>query len=289
MSAAAATVTRSEQWADAAPVLRLLGRLRGAGDVRQLLARASALACEELPFDRALVVSVSGHVLTAEDCGALEDPASDILRRRILAEPVELSPRSAETVALGRPGPVEGSVLGLALGERAVAVAGIAPEGTPLALLAVFRDGPAPDAAEQAGLEAFAHGVSLALQAGLRRACADEVTAELRHLMVSAAALLEELHDAPLVLPSRRGTAPSAPWPAPDGPPHATLSLLSEREVEIVERLVAGRSNREIADELFLSPDTVKGHVARILRKLKAANRVEVVSKYLALTQGTER
>jgi DNA-binding CsgD family transcriptional regulator len=42
--------------------------------------------------------------------------------------------------------------------------------------------------------------------------------------------------------------------------------------------LVQGRSNREIADELILSPETVKAHVARILRKLGASNRAEAVS-----------
>jgi DNA-binding NarL/FixJ family response regulator len=44
---------------------------------------------------------------------------------------------------------------------------------------------------------------------------------------------------------------------------------------------VQGRSNREIADEIFMSQETVKASVARILRKLGAANRVEAVTTIL--------
>ena len=39
-----------------------------------------------------------------------------------------------------------------------------------------------------------------------------------------------------------------------------------------------GRSNRQIADELFLSPKTVSVHVSRILTKLATANRTEAAA-----------
>ena len=41
--------------------------------------------------------------------------------------------------------------------------------------------------------------------------------------------------------------------------------------------MVGGAQNRQIADQLVISPGTVKSHVARILRKLGAANRSEAV------------
>jgi len=53
------------------------------------------------------------------------------------------------------------------------------------------------------------------------------------------------------------------------------LSLLSKRELEVVRRLAEGLSNREIADKLVLSPETVKSHVAAILEKLNVSDRTQ--------------
>jgi DNA-binding NarL/FixJ family response regulator len=50
---------------------------------------------------------------------------------------------------------------------------------------------------------------------------------------------------------------------------------LSERERQIATLLVEGFTNKEIAVQLFLSTETIKSHVARILRKLGARNRVQ--------------
>ena len=50
---------------------------------------------------------------------------------------------------------------------------------------------------------------------------------------------------------------------------------LTARELTVLQLLSAGRTNREIADELFLSRRTVDMHVRHILAKLNAANRVE--------------
>jgi|SRR5215210_1674058 len=55
-------------------------------------------------------------------------------------------------------------------------------------------------------------------------------------------------------------------------------STLSERELEVLRLLAMGRGNVEIAKELFLSPATVKNHVAEILRKLGVENRVEAAA-----------
>nr|WP_157357980.1 LuxR family transcriptional regulator [Amycolatopsis nigrescens] len=51
---------------------------------------------------------------------------------------------------------------------------------------------------------------------------------------------------------------------------------LSPREREVARMLAGGRTNREIADGLFLSPRTVEQHVAKVLRKLGARSRTEV-------------
>lgn len=58
---------------------------------------------------------------------------------------------------------------------------------------------------------------------------------------------------------------------------HANLVELSPRETDVLRRLAAGRSNPEIAKELFISNETVKTHVSRILTKLQARDRTQAV------------
>lgn len=58
---------------------------------------------------------------------------------------------------------------------------------------------------------------------------------------------------------------------------------LTPRETEILSLLVKGASNKEIAAQLFISPNTVKNHLHRILEKLHAKNRTQAVSKAEAL------
>jgi len=60
--------------------------------------------------------------------------------------------------------------------------------------------------------------------------------------------------------------------PVPQG-----LDELSPRELEVLSLVANGSNNREIADALYLSPLTVKTHVSRILTKLRARDRVQLV------------
>jgi len=54
---------------------------------------------------------------------------------------------------------------------------------------------------------------------------------------------------------------------------------LSNRELEILSLLGKGLRNKEIADRLFIAPETVKRHTANIYRKLDAHNRQKAVVK----------
>ncbi|WP_298325759.1 response regulator transcription factor [Haloactinopolyspora sp.] len=56
----------------------------------------------------------------------------------------------------------------------------------------------------------------------------------------------------------------------------ARLALLTPREREIVSAVAAGRSNSDIAGDMYLSEATVKTHLTRIFAKLDASNRVQV-------------
>ena len=55
------------------------------------------------------------------------------------------------------------------------------------------------------------------------------------------------------------------------------LDELSPRELEVLGLVARGSTNREIAEALYLSPLTVKTHVSRILTKLRARDRVQLV------------
>jgi DNA-binding NarL/FixJ family response regulator len=65
----------------------------------------------------------------------------------------------------------------------------------------------------------------------------------------------------------------AAPAPQPD----KLLDCLTEREVEVLALVARGLSNGEIADHLVISPATAKTHVAHLLAKLNARDRVQLV------------
>jgi DNA-binding CsgD family transcriptional regulator len=73
----------------------------------------------------------------------------------------------------------------------------------------------------------------------------------------------------------------ASPAPAAfDGNPKAQASLgISPRELTILHELAAGRSNKEIAANLNVSPNTVKTHVARVYEKLEAKRRTDAIKK----------
>ncbi len=58
---------------------------------------------------------------------------------------------------------------------------------------------------------------------------------------------------------------------------------LTERELEVLELVVAGHSNREIGAALFISPKTASVHVSNILAKLDVDGRVEAATMALRL------
>jgi DNA-binding NarL/FixJ family response regulator len=59
---------------------------------------------------------------------------------------------------------------------------------------------------------------------------------------------------------------------------HLGEDSLSQREVEVLEKIAGGNRNVDIASILFISEETVKGHVKRIMEKLGASDRTEAVA-----------
>jgi DNA-binding CsgD family transcriptional regulator len=73
----------------------------------------------------------------------------------------------------------------------------------------------------------------------------------------------------------------SAPPPTNfDGNPKARAALgISASEMTVLEEIAAGRSNKEIAARLNISPNTVKTHAANLFEKLGAKRRTDAVKK----------
>ena len=61
--------------------------------------------------------------------------------------------------------------------------------------------------------------------------------------------------------------------------PQPLVEPLSKRELEVLQLVAQGHSNREISDRLFLALDTVKGHNRRIYGKLQVQRRTEAVAR----------
>lgn len=59
---------------------------------------------------------------------------------------------------------------------------------------------------------------------------------------------------------------------------------ISKREYEVLKQIALGKSNREIAETLFISENTVKTHVSNLLVKLDSKRRTQAVSKAKSLS-----
>jgi DNA-binding CsgD family transcriptional regulator len=120
--------------------------------------------------------------------------------------------------------------------------------------------------------QALVHAAEAALAGGDRDAAGDRLR--------QAAELAGSLGASPLVLEigalARRGRLASGGAAGPAGG-------LTARELEVLRLVAAGRSNRDIANELFISPKTASVHVSNILGKLGAASRGQAAAKAHAL------
>jgi DNA-binding CsgD family transcriptional regulator len=125
--------------------------------------------------------------------------------------------------------------------------------------------------------EALLHAAETAL------ACGDHDGAAER--LQRAASLATELGARPLgeeiTILARRARISLGGHESPAGA--HTGAGLTGRELEVLALVAAGRSNRDIAAELFISPKTASVHVSNILGKLGAANRGEAAAKAHAL------
>jgi DNA-binding CsgD family transcriptional regulator len=277
-----------------------LAHLREGRSVAQLNQRATAEACRTLGFDRAALFSVRGGALALESLhvdgdgrGALDavadvppgrpgvgHPLAEVVRRRA---PMLVSREEAAAQEDGPP-----------LGEAAPYVAApIMPAGRVIAILCADRGTGvrALDARDRDALWAFAEGLGYALERAVLLERLRAQRSKVQELIGAAAAAIDDLNGGELDL----AADPAKPLSTGDGPisidsESGIEELMTKRELEVLSLLAAGVSNAGIATRLVISEYTVKTHVKSILRKLRAENRAEAVSRYLlALRSGRRR
>ncbi|MEU8758889.1 BREX system ATP-binding domain-containing protein [Streptomyces sp. NPDC048659] len=210
--------------------------------------------------------------------------------------PLVLAAVTAEADAHGLPAAAEGRAAALDAVRRAVrSLAAPAPlwQAYGLQVSAELARAEARDTAERwaevvAAFEPLEHPHELArarhrladalLAGGGRR---DEAAALLREAHATAVRLGAhplredvELLAARARLPLR---APEGAAPEPEDPAAGTFGL-TPREQDVLRRLAEGRTNRQIAEELFISPKTASVHVSNILAKLGVAGRGEAAA-----------
>ncbi|HEY5253482.1 MAG TPA: response regulator transcription factor [Acidobacteriaceae bacterium] len=109
----------------------------------------------------------------------------------------------------------------------------------------------------------------------------------LRALRAGARAYLLKGHDRELIETIHavfKGQKRIPPEVAAELAEHATDDELSAREVEVLQLIAVGNSNKQIADLLFLAEATIKSRVSNILSKLGASDRAHAVT--IALKRG---
>jgi DNA-binding CsgD family transcriptional regulator len=181
---------------------------------------------------------------------------------------------ATNTVAIGADTP---TALRELLGTKGFTVFPIVVGGTAAALM--HLDTPVDDTLRRA----------LGVFAEVLGGCFERVGLESRRERQSA--LLQEsarrwTDDTDLDALPPRGASELAPAQVDrDAAGQRLLDPLTDREADVVRLLLTGASNSTIAAELVITVDTVKSHVKRILRKLGATNRAELIAKYQSPTR----
>jgi LuxR family transcriptional regulator, regulator of acetate metabolism len=262
-----------------------VGRLADAGPPSVLLERAPGEAAKAVGLDRVLLTRLADGDLVAESLwvsgaaaavGELEPvalgyplvEAEALRRRRSLLVAVEDGGRHAFWEALrwssyvAAPVVLETRVIGFLHGDR--------DSGS-------VRD------LDREALARFAEGFGLVFERAVLRRRLRVQREELRQVANWADARVGELSDGLIELGADpQGDAADTP----ERPPADSRlrDLLTRREVDVLEHMVRGETNADIARALVVSEGTIKFHVKNILRKLNASNRAEATSRYLRLS-----
>ncbi|WP_205697242.1 LuxR C-terminal-related transcriptional regulator [Conexibacter sp. SYSU D00693] len=285
-----------------AGVQRALATLREPAGAGAVMDRGLQALCRHCGFCRAVLFRVEGSELVGEAIHFVQRPewAAELLletrRTRLplhhmVRETEMLRRRTAAIVAHPQEDRRAFTPLTTAFETRSYVAAPLVAGDHVVGFLHAdhfFEQGRDVDERDRLVVAVFAEGFGLALH---RAVLLDRAAAERRRL-AGLAAQVAEVVDGPLDLD---GTLARA-----DDDLHAALrrsaphhgggegrleGLLTRREIEVLELMAAGATNAAIARELVVSDQTVKTHVSHVLRKLRAINRADAVSRYHRLAR----
>jgi DNA-binding CsgD family transcriptional regulator len=279
-----------------------LGLLRTSTDLPAIFDRGVRIICDVCGFDRAIIFRVDGSIIKPERVHFPADPEqAERFRRLALADPPRLTHMLIETEMIRRRAPVlvadarndprTHKPLIEASDVRSYVAAPILPENKVIGFIHADRrdSGRDVDALDRDILFTFAEGFGYAVERTILLQRLQAQRREVRRLVRTTEALVDDFADAELQLAQidhdgALAQSAAAPLPLSRGVPvaHPRLDgLLTRRELEVLGLLAEGMTNAQIAERLVISPTTVKSHVQGVLRKLRASNRAEAVSRYL--------
>ena len=276
-----------------------LDRLRELGPISEILRRAPGELSESCGLDRVLLSQIKDsrllpvHAYFRDDPAGAED-AAEALREQPLA--LEYPVIETELMRRRRASIVRNPGSNPSVLRPPIPVA----EGLSYVAAPVVLDGGAigffhgayvdrhVESLERDAVWAFADGFAQVFERAVLRRRVREQRRQLRELVAWTDAMAAELSEGAIELevesePASAAARPAA-LPAADADASRLGELLTRRELDVLRLIARGDSNKAIATELVVSEGTVKFHVKNILRKLRAANRVEAASRYMQLT-----
>jgi DNA-binding CsgD family transcriptional regulator len=287
-------------------VQEALSRLRGIDSVAAMVRGATRELCRCCGFDRAVLFRVEGSEMVAESVYYKANPEwaqefLDLARYarpqldHMLLETEMLRRRAPMLVADARNDPRTFKPLVEQSKTTSYVAAPVMPEGRVIGFLHADRymSGREVDEFDRDTLWTFAEGFGYAVERTILLERLEAQSSEIIRMVESTEAVVRVYRDAVMHLPGRNAgpedsgvvidlLSGGAMTPEP-----RAVSLLTRREQEVLELMAEGATNAVIADRLVIAPGTVKSHVKHILRKLRASNRAEAVSRYLRLNPDT--
>jgi LuxR family transcriptional regulator, regulator of acetate metabolism len=274
-------------------VLDAADRLADAGPVSEIVDRAPAECARALELDRCVLSRIDDGTLVAEAVHLADGDAGEVLTA-LREAPVrvgyplleaEMLRRRRATIVEAPDGPDAAArhAFAAVMGWGEHLAAPVVLEGRVIGFLHGDCERPLTEA-DRAGLQRFAAAFADIFERAVLRRRLRVQRQELRQVASWADARTSELSDGAIDLAVERD-APAGDEPVRAQGGDATLrDLLTRRELDVLEHMVQGETNADIARALVVSEGTVKFHVKNILRKLHASNRAEATSRYLRLS-----
>jgi LuxR family transcriptional regulator, regulator of acetate metabolism len=303
LRAQATSVRHAEHLLALSRIEESMRRLAALETPEAIIARAAAEVCRACGFERAMMSSIEGATLAVEAIHVESpDPRQQTFIEVAKATPPRLVHLLAETELLRRRSailvtepdtdPRTFKPLVTASRTPGYVAAPVVPCDQVIAIVHADHGvhGPLPDDLDREAIRSFALGLGWAIE----RAQSRQRLAEQSQRVRRVARMLDDV----LTTPGENDPRlPSAPDPefagiTPSSMPSSTNlldELLTRREREVLELLAEGASNNAIAERLVIAEATVKSHVKHILRKMRAANRTEAVSRYARLRERPDR